>query len=126
MPDTFQNRLNLALKLRGKRASDLAKATGLNKGKISHYVNGRNEARSDALYLISQYLDVSEGWLQGFDVPMERSGLTSTDDVVRVALFGGDGEVTDEMWNEVKNFAQYIKHKYESDKLNSGGGSGVK
>lgn len=30
---------------------------------------------------------------------------------IKVALFGGDQEVTDEMWEEVKRFVEFIKHK---------------
>lgn len=32
-----------------------------------------------------------------------------TEDDIKVALFGGDSEVTDEMWNEVKRFAEFVK-----------------
>lgn len=38
---------------------------------------------------------------------------SSAEDEVKVALFGGDGEVTDEMWEEVKKFADYVKNKYK-------------
>ena len=30
---------------------------------------------------------------------------------LKVALFGGDSTVTDEMWNEVKRYAQYVKER---------------
>ena len=33
-------------------------------------------------------------------------------DALKVALFGGDTEVTDEMWNEVMSYAEFIKQKY--------------
>lgn len=36
----------------------------------------------------------------------------STDEVLKVALFGGDTEVTDEMWHEVMNYAEFLKQKY--------------
>lgn len=32
---------------------------------------------------------------------------------LKVALFGGDTEVTDEMWNEVMNYAEFLKQKYK-------------
>lgn len=34
------------------------------------------------------------------------------DNNAKVALFGGDTDVTDEMWEEVKDYAKYIKQKY--------------
>ena len=41
-------------------------------------------------------------------VPGER--LVSDEDI-KFALFGGDGEITDEMYEEVKDFAEYIKKR---------------
>ncbi len=37
-------------------------------------------------------------------------------DELKVALFGGDTEVTDEMWDEVMNYADYVKKKYGNNK----------
>ncbi len=34
---------------------------------------------------------------------------------LKVALFGGDTEVTDEMWNEVMNYAEFLKQKYKKN-----------
>lgn len=70
--DTFQNRLNKALEIRGMKPVELAQRTGLSKARISQYTNGVYEAKQKALYLIAQALDVSEAWLMGHDVPMER------------------------------------------------------
>ena len=41
----------------------------------------------------------------------EPTGAVSDEDL-KIALFGGDTEVSDEMWNEVMNYAEYIKQKY--------------
>ena len=38
---------------------------------------------------------------------------TAGEEEVKVALFGGAEEVTDEMWEEVKRFAEFIKQKYK-------------
>ena len=34
-----------------------------------------------------------------------------TEDEIKIALFGGDGDVTDEMWEEVKRFVEFVKSK---------------
>ena len=34
-----------------------------------------------------------------------------SEDDIKAALFGGDNEVTDEMWDEVKKFVEFIKSK---------------
>ena len=41
------------------------------------------------------------------------------EEIAKVALFGGDGEVTDEMWNEVKGFVEFIKDKRKRENDNN-------
>lgn len=36
-------------------------------------------------------------------------------EALKVALFGGDTEVTDEMWNEVITYAEFLKQKYNKN-----------
>jgi transcriptional regulator with XRE-family HTH domain len=72
MEDSFKNRLNQALEIRGMKPIELSKRTGLSKARISQYTNGVYEAKQKALYLIARALNVSEAWLMGYDVPMER------------------------------------------------------
>ena len=44
----------------------------MNRSDISQYVNGKVEPNQDKLFVLGQALNVSEAWLMGFDVPMER------------------------------------------------------
>lgn len=44
----------------------------LGRNAISQYVAGKVEPRQNALYILGQALNVSEAWLMGCDVPMER------------------------------------------------------
>ena len=37
------------------------------------------------------------------------------DTALKFALFGGDGGITDEMLDEVKAFAEFVKNKYKKD-----------
>ena len=53
---------------------------------------------------IASYFNVSINYLMGEDSRAEEKML-------KAALFGGDGVVTDEMWNEVKRYAQYVKER---------------
>lgn len=41
----------------------------------------------------------------------EHSKRDVTDEDIKFALFGGDGEITDAMYDEVKKFAAYIKQR---------------
>jgi transcriptional regulator with XRE-family HTH domain len=72
MSETFQDRLNQALEIRDMKPVELSQRTGLSKARISQYTNGVYEAKQKALYLIARALNVSEAWLMGYDVPMER------------------------------------------------------
>lgn len=72
MSETFQDRLNQALEIRNMKPVELSQKTGLSKARISQYTNGVYEAKQKALYLLARALNVSEAWLMGHDVPMER------------------------------------------------------
>lgn len=44
----------------------------MNKSDISQYVSGKVEPSQDKLVVLGMALNVTEGWLMGFDVPRER------------------------------------------------------
>lgn len=78
---TFKDRLQKAMSLRGMRAADLARDTGLSKARISQYTNGIYEPKQKALCQIAKALHVNELWLMGNDVPMEQNPMFATPDV---------------------------------------------
>lgn len=69
---TVSERLNELLNKIGETQQDIAEKTGISKGQISAYVNGRHEPKQDNIIRIAERYNVSEGWLMGLDVPMER------------------------------------------------------
>lgn len=73
---TCGNRIKIALNKRGMKQSDLCQITKIPKSAISQYISGAFEPKQDRIYLISKALNVSEAWLLGFDVPMERIKTT--------------------------------------------------
>lgn len=75
-------RLKIAMKEAGKKQADLVRATGIDKGSMSHYVSGRYEPKSDAIYKLAVALDVSEMWLWGFDAPKERPQEQKNNDIL--------------------------------------------
>ena len=75
----FSFRLKLAMDKKGMKATDLAKATNLNKGIISKYMNNKYKPKQDRLNLFAKVLNVNEGWLLGYDVPMERTEIDLTE-----------------------------------------------
>ena len=57
----------------------------MHKSDISQYVNGKVEPQQEKLFVLAAALDVSEGWLMGYDVPMKRIS-----DADRFAAFAND------------------------------------
>ena len=70
--DTCSKRISKALSIRNMKQTDLCNITGIPKSAISQYISGAFEPKQDRIFVISEALDVSEAWLMGFDVPMEK------------------------------------------------------
>ena len=74
----------------------------------------------DRAVLISNYLGIPVSKiLTGEDAenaPAESGKRAVSDEEIMFALFGGDGEVTPEMYEEVKRFAAMVKLREDSKK----------
>lgn len=69
----LKDRLKYALTIREKKAVDLSRDLGIPKSAVSQYLSGRSQNMdSKRLYSICKYLNVSEPWMLGYDVNMER------------------------------------------------------
>lgn len=69
---TIAERLSEALSLKGMRPIELCRILKISKGTLSHYMNGDHEPRQERIEAISTALNISEAWLMGYDVPMDR------------------------------------------------------
>lgn len=65
-------RIKQALELRNMKQADLVERTGIGKSAISQYLSGKYVPKQKATHLIAKALNVSEAWLMGYNVPMER------------------------------------------------------
>ena len=86
-------RIQTALDIRGMKQVDLVNITGIGKSSISTYLSGEYEPKQKNLYKIAKALDVSESWLMGYDVPMERqelipNNITKLEKFQKVPLIG--------------------------------------
>ena len=75
-------RIREAMDRAGKKQIDLVNETGLQKSAISRYISGEYEPKQTALYKIGKALDVSEMWLAGYDIPMERTKSQKNNDAI--------------------------------------------
>lgn len=74
---------------------------------LSDYKKGRIKSLStDTLCKIADYFDVSVGYLCGAPMP------AANEQALKTLLFGNGVEVTDEMWKEILDYAEFIKQKY--------------
>lgn len=73
MKANLKDRLKQAMDYRNVKAVDLCEMGNIPKSAMSYYLSGRSEPKSDRLYILAKLLDVSEAWLLGYDVAMERS-----------------------------------------------------
>lgn len=74
MDNTYErkNRIKEALSIRNMKQVELAEKTGIPKGTINNWLSQRYQPKQRALMKMAKALEVSEMWLAGYDVPMER------------------------------------------------------
>jgi len=113
--DSFANRLNTAMRIRNIKATELSEKTGISKSSLSEYLKGKYEAKQNGVFLLANALNVSEAWLMGCDVPMERETGKSNGDFRTASYNGLDVEGLDE--DEIQHLNELIEF-YRSKKKN--------
>ena len=80
---------------------------------VSNWESGKTSPTHDNLEKLADLYGVSIDYLLGRDVAEEQPKPAVPDiEAAKVALFGGDGVVTDEMWEEALFAAQLIKERH--------------
>lgn len=103
----------------GKKPSAVASDLGINKSNVTNWKNNGYTPRGDVLQKIADYFDVTTDFLLGAEsekAPIQTDGRQVSDEDIKFALFGGDGEITDAMYDEVKRFARMVKLRDEAEK----------
>lgn len=110
---TLYERLKLLCENKGIKGAQMCNDLGFSKSLMTDLKHGRKKGvNADTAQKIASYFGVSVGYLLGEEDEKEKAPAAVSDEDIKVALFGGDTEVTDEMWSEVMNYAEYIKQKY--------------
>lgn len=107
----FFDRYTLLCKAEGKSPTGVALELGLARSSVTRWKNGTNP-EADSLVALANRFNVSTDYLLGNTDIKNPPEQSAPEDIAKVALFGGEGEVTDEMWEEVKNYVEYIKQKH--------------
>ena len=116
---TFYERFKEICKSIGSSPTGVAKRAGISGATVSDWKNKGTTPSAENLAKLSACLEVSVDYLLGkteIKKPLEQQ---TPEDIAKVALFGGAGEVTEEMWEEVKSFVEFVKQKHGQDRKNS-------
>ena len=114
MSDIYKN-IDELLTEKGISGAKMCTDLGMSRSFMTELRKGRiKSVRTETAQKIAQYLDVPVSRLLGGDAknpsPANRE-RNVTDADIKFALFGGDSDITDEMYAEVKRFAAYLKEK---------------
>lgn len=86
---------------------------GMSKSFMTELRKGRSKGiKAETAAKIADYFGVSIEYLLGNEQKKETTAKAGvSDEEIRFALSGGDGEITDEQFEEVKKFVQFIKER---------------
>lgn len=103
------NRIELLCKKKGVNITTMCKETGASRGSLTDLKSGRKKSLSTyTISKIANYFNVSMDYI--LNATMQ---TTTTDNDIKSALFNGAENVTDEMLDEVKQFAEMVKLREE-------------
>ena len=112
MPVFFGEVIRNARKSLGLTQRQLAEEIGVANTSISNWEKGLSRPDADLIQELCRVLQLQPNDIYGTaEVPAENGRRTVSDDDIKFALFGGDGEITDAMFDEVKRFAAFLKQR---------------
>ena len=83
---------------------------GLNRSAVAKWKEGGKPKGTTAAKL-ADYFGVTTDYLLGQSDDRLPNRKTVSEADIKFALFGGDGEITDAMYEEVKRFAAFVKER---------------
>ena len=114
IPMTVGDRIKLTRTQKGLTQDQLAECAGVSKQAIYKYENNIvTNIPGEKLAAIAKRLGVSPAYLMGWAEETQDPAAQSrgaSDDELKFALFGG-GPVTDAQFEEVRQFARFIKER---------------
>ena len=119
----FYERFVLLCKQRGVSTSKAAIDAGLSKSTVTKWKKDPNTKPSgNVIDKLCRYFGISVSELLGSveEDPAEDTPRPVTQQDIKFALFGGTGEITDAMYEEVLSFAAFVRQR-EAKKQKKGG-----
>lgn len=113
---TFGERINKIRNEKGMTQDELAHAVGYkSRSTIAKIESGERDVSQSMVIKFAKALNTTTAVLMGIDNDDNKAvqSPAPSDDDIKFALFDGSEGVTDEMYDEVKCFAKYIKEQKE-------------
>lgn len=121
--DKFSERLKTAMIYANMTQKDLVTATGIDKRKISQYVNDVcSPVKLEGFIPIAKALNVNPAWLAGFEVPMENFVITDKEIQLlkKIKMLNESGRAKlDEYLNDLMGNPRNIMQEPGNDSLKS-------
>lgn len=114
---TFTERVLKLIERDGITKNKMLTDLKLAKGSFGNWQERGTIPNGETLSKIADYFGVTIDYLLGAtdqkEKPLSRADKGITDDDIKFALFSGSDHITDEMYEEVKQFAEFVKQKYK-------------
>ena len=109
----FYDRFKQLCERKGVSCNKAALEIGLSNATPTKWKKTGATPAGETLDKIAAYFGVTTDFLLGKTekAPAESGKRSVSDDEIKFALFGGDGEITDAMYDEVKRFAAFVKQR---------------
>ena len=118
MPVFFGDRIRSARKAAGLTQRQLSDKIGATNTTISNWEKGLSRPDADMIQKLCEALQLQPNYFYGTEGASASSGSSRavSDEDIKFALFGGGGEITDAMYDEVKRFAAFLKQRESGKK----------
>ena len=108
----FIDRFDTLCAEKGRSPTAVGEELGFARSAVSRWRKGTAKPNFGSLTLVADYFNVSTDYLLGKTDIKNPPNQQEPEEIAKVALFGGDSEVTEEMWQEVKDYVEYVKTKH--------------
>ena len=111
----FYDRFKQLCEQKGVSCNKAALEIGLSNATPTKWKKTGATPIGETLDRIAAYFGVTTDYLLGKEenkkAPAGNGKRSVSDDDIKFALFGGDGEITDAMYDEVRRFAAFVKQR---------------